>query len=145
MSSIETSNGTTAPLTVWIEPWCDELVLPPRSELSLTPQPDDGHAIMPDIEVIEDRLVIWAMTSGTLTVTIDGVVQDTGCRTIPLPAELFGMPVKNLVGVVFGGHPATRPDGAANPSRRSIGSRLMGLWRSAKLFAPSWIDLDRRR
>lgn len=145
MSSIQTSNGTTAPLTVWIEPWCDELVLPPRSELSLTPQPDDGHGIMPDIEVIDDRLVIWAMTPGTLTVTIDGVVQDTGCRTIPLPAELFGIPVKNFVGMVFGGHPATRPGGAADPSRRSIGLRLMGLWRSAKFFAPSWIDLNRRR
>lgn len=145
MTSLRISNGTPMPLTVWIEPWCDELILPPRSELSLSPQSDGGHDIMPGIEAIDDRLVVWATTPGTLTIAIDGVVQDTGSRTIVLPAELLDIPVRNFVDIVFGGHPATRPGGAPNPFRRSIGIRLIDLWRSAKRLAPSWIGLDRRR
>jgi hypothetical protein len=142
MTSLRISNGIAMPLTVWVEPWCDELILPSRSEMSLSPQSDGGHDIMPAVEAIDDRLVVWATAPGTLNIAIDGVVQDTGSRTIVLPAELFDMPVKDFVGIVFGEHPATRPGGAPNPFRRSIGTRLIGLWSSAKLLAPSWIGFD---
>jgi hypothetical protein len=140
--TIQISNASPLPLTVWIEPWCDELTLPSRSMMLLAvgEGPRDGF---PDIEVIDDRLVVWATAAGTLIVAIDGVEQDTGSRTIALPAALLEMPVKTFVNTVFGGAPLARAAGAP-PSARSH-RRLVGWWRWAKSLLPPGIRFRRRR
>ncbi|GGB22549.1 hypothetical protein GCM10011380_10190 [Sphingomonas metalli] len=141
MAMILVSNATNRPLTVWIEPWCDELALPVRSMLALeAPAEEDDVA---ELEIVEDRLVVWAMAPGMLFASIDGVRQDTGSRTIALPAEMLGLPVKSFVPLAFNGHPEARAVGASpRPSQTGLSFRLR---RWTKAFAPTRIRFDRRR
>jgi hypothetical protein len=131
--SIQVSNASLLPLTIWIEPWCDELSVPSRSVLSLAvgDGPCEG---LPDIEIIDERLVVWATAPGTLIVAIDEIEQDTGSRTIALPPELFEMPLKTFVSTVFGAHPVARVTGA--PLAASLPQRLVRWWRWAKSLLP---------
>lgn len=125
MMSLSVSNATSAALTVWIEPWCDELTLPPRSTLALV-SGDSRHGDgVADLEVVDDRLVVWATAPGTLSVAIDDILQDTGSRMIDLPPELFEIPVKTFVSTVFDNQPGARVAGA--PLTRPVG-RLTRLW-----------------
>lgn len=142
--TIQVSNASSLPLTIWIEPWCDELALPPRSTLSLCAHGDESDASVPNIEVIDDRLVVWATAAGILIVTIDGIEQDTGSRTIALPPELFDLPVKTFVNTVFGGQPAARAAGAPLLAARSSWL-LIRLLRSAKAVLPAATVTNRRR
>ncbi len=110
--STSVSNATSAALTVWIEPWCDELTLPPRSTLALCSGAGRCADSVADLEILDDRLVIWATSPGTLIVTIDGFVQDTGSRKIDLPPELVEVPVRTFVNIAFRHHPGARITGA---------------------------------
>jgi len=118
--AILVSNATDAALTVWIEPWCDELELPVRGVLTLKAPAGSGDVA--ELEGVDNRLVVWAMAPGTLVVSINGVEQDTGSRTIALPAEMLSLPVKRFVSLAFENQPRARPAGAPSPRRFS------GLW-----------------
>ncbi len=125
------SNAAVDALKVWIEPWCDELILPSRSTVAVSVIAPVGIDIaLPDFEIAGATLVIWAACPGTLAVSIDGIVQDTGSKEISLPPALFDMPIKDFVGTVFGNQPQARPGGAAAPAKRSIWQRLLRGWRS---------------
>ncbi len=87
--------------------------------------------IPPAIEFQDDLLVVWASCPGTMSVTIDGVVKDTGSREIDLSADLFEIPVKDFVREVFGRFPQARPGGIPAPPKRSFWQRLFGRWRCA--------------
>ncbi|MEH3120940.1 MAG: hypothetical protein PGN16_03020 [Sphingomonas phyllosphaerae] len=80
------SNAASAALTVWIEPCCDEL------PLSMAPPIWRSWTI-----VFSCRL----RHPGTLTIPIDGLVQDTGGRSIDLPPELCEAPVRAFVNVAY--------------------------------------------
>lgn len=82
--------------------------------------------MLPEFEVRDDVLVVWAACPGTMIVEIDGVIQDTGSQIIDLPPAMFGMPVKDVVDMVFGPFPEARPGGAALPSKRSFWGWLLG-------------------
>lgn len=109
--------------------------------LTLEVSTEDGDVA--ELEFVDDRLVVWAMTPGPLVASIDGVEQDTGSRTIALPAEMLSLPVKSFVKLVFEGQPGARPAGAPSPQR------LPGLWlrlmRWTKALTPTWVRFDRRR
>ena len=106
------SNGGSQPLAVWIEPWCDELTLPPRATLGCCMLDAPVDAPRPELEVnAEGTLVVWASTPGRMVFTVNDVVQDTGSRMIVLPANLLAMPVKRFVHIAFGKSPEARPAG----------------------------------
>lgn len=139
--TILVSNATDASLTVWIEPWCDELELPVQGVLMLEALAGNGDVA--ELEVVDDRLVVWAIAPGTLVVSINGVEQDTGSRTIALPAEMLSLPVKSFVNLVFGGQPGARPAGA--PSHQGLPGLWFRLMRWTKAFTPTWVRFNRRR
>ena len=119
------SNASSEPLTVWLEPWCDEFDLLPKATLSVEVDVPDGlAAALPEFEITNATLVIWAAGPGTLALAIDGVLQDTGSSMIELDPVMFHLPVKDFVQVVFGDQPQTRPAGAPAPIRRSFWQRL---------------------
>jgi hypothetical protein len=127
VGKVSLSNAGSTPLDIWIEPWCDELGLPPRSCVSFETVPFEIGMPLPELEIEDGRLVVWASTSGNLVVAIDGVEQDTGSRSIVLPGEMFEMPMKEFVSMVFGGFPETRPGGIAAPIKRPLWKRILGL------------------
>lgn len=144
--AIHVSNSTADMLTTWIEPWCDELTLPPRSVLSLSARNLAGEeALPPEIERCDDRLAIWAVAAGTLIATVDGIEQDTGCRGIELPAALFEIPVKSFVQLAFGGRSEARPTGAPVRFRHPVRSVWAYLRLGFKTVVPPWIRFNRRR
>lgn len=111
--AISVSNGSANPLTIWIEPWCDELSLPPRSTArfeSSDKATDDVKAV--EIEAVEGRLVVWPFIPGTITVSIDGALQRTDCYTIPIQPEMLELPVKSFIELAFANTPQARPTGA---------------------------------
>lgn len=124
------SNGGADPLSVWIEPWCDELVMPPHSTLSCATldAPTDGPVA--DLELnAEGTLVVWAAVPGRMIFTIDGIVQDTGSREIALPAGLLAVPVKQFVNIAFDQHPQARPGGVP-----AIEPEPSSWWRELRRF-----------
>lgn len=125
MTSVSVSNASSDLLPVWIEPWCDEVAIPPRSYLTYEPVPPEGmEAILPDLEIESGRLVIWAACPGTAIISINDVAQDTGSREIPLAPEMFEIPIKNFVELAFGDQPQARPGGRSAPPRPSFWRRL---------------------
>ena len=121
------SNATAAPMDVWIEPWCDELILPPRATLSFEPRPPEGvEPSLPDLEMVDGMLQIWAASPGRAIVEIDGVEQDTCCGSVELPAEIFTIPIKKFVDVAFGQFPEARPGGARILPKSSLWTRIFG-------------------
>lgn len=120
---VAVSNASVTAIPVWIEPWCDEMLLPPRSTLTFEPAGDEE--MLPEVEVVDERLIIWAGGPGTAVVTIDDVRQDTGSAIIALPPELFALPVKSTMMTLFGRFPQARLGGTT--VRRPWWRRLFGL------------------
>ena len=102
-------NAGNEEVPVWLEPWCDEFVLPPRSELLLRVEADDGIVWEPELEITDDSLVIYGAGATRIRVLVDGIEQHTGSAILTPPA--FGMSTRAFVDVVFGDHPAARPHG----------------------------------
>lgn len=127
VATLRLSNATAAPLFIWLEPWVDELWLPPRSELllhSATPTP----AEWPEVEANDDDgLTVWGVGGSTLIVEIDGVRQDTFSSRYVSP-DLGALTPKKFIGIAFGAFPEARPGGAPRPPARKRGwlSRLLG-------------------
>ncbi|USU08499.1 hypothetical protein NF700_15760 [Sphingomonadaceae bacterium OTU29MARTA1] len=115
MTSVTVSNALAVPMTIWIEPWCDELVLPSRAEAAF--RSVRAGVAPPELEIVDETLVVWAGGPGTMIVLVDNVEQDTGSRTIDLNPAMFEMPVKTFVQTVFGNQPGARPAGVAAPKK----------------------------
>lgn len=117
-------------LYIWVEPWCDELDLPPKSWLSYESRCDNEViGTPPEIDMDDEGLVIWATGPGTALISIDGVVQDTASRTVDLPQGMFGMPVKSFVNSVFGEFPEARPGGRFKLAKQSLWQKIAGYFR----------------
>ncbi|MFN3819471.1 hypothetical protein [Blastomonas sp.] len=97
------SNPGRNSLLVWLEPWAEEFVVPPKSTIAMTPA--RGQALG-EIEWTPDHLVVWA-SAPTVEVFVDTVLQDSGSATISIPDGL----TKGILSIVFGGHPAARLGG----------------------------------
>lgn len=127
VATLRLSNATAMPLFLWLEPWVDELWLPPRSELAL-------HTVMssepqwPEIEANDgDGLTIWGVGGSVLFVEIDNVVQDTFSARHASP-DFGALTPRKFVGIAFGAFPEARPGGRPYASVRKRGwlSRLLG-------------------
>jgi hypothetical protein len=123
-AALRLSNCRPSDLLLWLEPWCDEVTLPPRAELTLV---IEGNGPAPEIEQIEDHLVLYAGGGTRLRVYVNGIEQDTASSLIAVP-DSPELSTRESVRLLFGGFPAARPGGVPLPPRRRRGlfSRLFG-------------------
>ena len=63
-------NGGEQPVTVWLEPYCDEIEVPPGSTLSIDYTLAPGEEDETFIEHRPDRIIYWC--SGVYIVEMDG-------------------------------------------------------------------------
>jgi hypothetical protein len=118
-------NAGTTPLQVWIEPWCDELVVPPRGELTLKVDGDCDVEWEPELEATDHGLTVWGVGGRRIRFLVNEIEQDTRSAVITPPS--FGnMETKTFINVVFGNFPETRPGGVPTPSKWNWFQRLFG-------------------
>ncbi|MGF7146689.1 hypothetical protein FHS96_000298 [Sphingomonas zeicaulis] len=119
------SNPGPDELSLWLEPWADEFVIPVRSTVTLVPAGDSQKYVLDEVECTPHRLVVWASTT-MVRVLIDDVLQDSASAEIPIPDGLN----KATLNLLFGNQPAARLGGeglAATDRRawwRKLGRRL---------------------
>jgi hypothetical protein len=124
-ATISLCNAGAADLQIWLEPWCDEFVLPSRAELSLHIDAEEGVAWEPELEETEHGLTIYGAGLTRIRVSISGIEQDSGSAVLTAP-DFGGLGSRGLVDVVFGNFPEARPRGAPAPKRRGWFGRLFG-------------------
>jgi len=122
--TLRLSNATSTNLSIWLEPWVDELSLPPRSELALHTLVAGGEPQWPEIEISENVLTVWGVGCSTLTVEIDGVAQDTVSASQASP-DFGALGARGFIETVFGDFPEARPGG--HPQQQKPKPRW--LWR----------------
>ena len=97
------SNPGPQVLSVWLEPWADEVEVPARSTITLTVGRGAQDCSVGEVEWSPDHLVVWA-SAPMIEAHVDGVLQHTGSAIIPAPKDL----TKAMLGVAFGGQPSAR-------------------------------------
>lgn len=101
------SNAGPEAWRLWLEPWAEEFVVPGRSTIVLEAIGGSDDCASFELDWTSEHLVAWASGS-TVRVFIDEVLQDSASATIPVPAGL----TKEVLNIVFSGHPAARLGGA---------------------------------
>lgn len=119
------SNPGPHRLLVWLEPWAEEFEVPPRSTIALSASSEPEKSALEKVEWTEDHLVLWASAPGTVKVFVDGALQESASALFPLGEGM----TKQMLSLVFGGHPAAR-----------LGGRT-----SDVIEPPSWWRRARRR
>jgi hypothetical protein len=123
--ALSLSNAGSTDLTVWLEPWCDEFVLPRRGELTLVIEADDGRGAAPELDISEDTLTVYGAVGTRIRVQIDGVEQNSGSSDITTP-DMGALSIREFVDVVFGDFPQARPGGHPAPAKDGWLRRLFG-------------------
>jgi len=118
-------NAAGKDLAVWLEPWCDEFILPPRAELSLRVESDGGADAEPLIEARPDALTIYGAGNSRIRARVDGIEQDTGSASITSP-DFGPLSSRGFVDLVFGEFPEARPHGRPAPTRFPWLRRIFG-------------------
>ncbi|GAA4013243.1 hypothetical protein GCM10022280_09290 [Sphingomonas swuensis] len=121
------SNPGPQPLSVWLEPWADEVEVPARSTITLTVTDGLQDCAVGEVEWSPDHLVVWA-SAPMIEAHVDGDLQHTGSAIIPAPKDL----TKAMLGVAFRDQPSARLAGRPfSPSKRSSwwqrARRVLGL------------------
>jgi hypothetical protein len=116
-------NAGGADLHVWVEPWCDEVVLASRSELALHVESGDAVDWEPQFEVTQEGLTVWGAGNTSIRLLVDGVEQDTGSASLMAP-DFGAMGSRGFVEVVFGNFPEARPGGKRAPEKKGWFRRL---------------------
>lgn len=112
--SVHLCNSGASALTVFLEPWAVEFVLPTRGTLTLRCSGHEAADVLPEIESTDDLLTIWATGGSRIAVLIDGVDQDSFSGGYIAP-DMGRLSPKAFVNLAFGDHPAARPGGRAAP------------------------------
>lgn len=118
------SNPGPGTIVLWLEPWADEFEIPARSTVTLHPFGGPEGCPLGQLEWNADHLVLWASAS-TVGVSIDGVLQNSGSASIPIPDGLN----QEMLGIVFADQPAARLGGASSFTNK---------------LTPWWMNLGRR-
>lgn len=118
-------NAGAKNIVVWLEPWCDEFVLPAHAELSLRAEGEPGTGVEPLIEAAEHGLTIYGVGNSRLRAFVDGVEQDTASAIITAP-DFGPMGSRGFVDIVFGDFPQTRPHGHPVPTKFRWLKRFFG-------------------
>jgi hypothetical protein len=121
------SNPGPDELIVWLEPWAEEFVVPPRSTIALRAGGGSEERVIGDIEWASDHVVVWG-TATIIEVFIDDALQDTSSAIVPIPDCM----TKEMLTIVFAGRPSARLGGVASSAvdRVSWWERLRRRFRS---------------
>ncbi|MGE3692337.1 MAG: hypothetical protein AB7F98_13255 [Novosphingobium sp.] len=102
-------NTGPEPVLVWLEPWAEEIDVPLGSTILI--RSENGSALG-EVERAEEHFTVWA-TANKVEVLIDGLLQDTASSKI----GVLGGPSKEMLTVMYGGHPEARLGGAPANTR----------------------------
>jgi hypothetical protein len=101
------SNPGPDKLQVWLEPWAVEFEVAIGSTIALRASGRPTEGIVEDVEWLDHHLVVWVSGPGTVDVFIDGTLQEPAL--VPIPEGM----TKQMLNLVFAGHPAARLGGRA--------------------------------
>lgn len=101
------SNAGSSSIFLWLEPWANEVEVPTGATATLRIVNDSVQSDSLEIEDTGEHVVIWAAGGDCIEVYIDGVLQDTGSASNPVP-DMFGTATKSLLGIVFDNQPQAR-------------------------------------
>ena len=118
---VRLSNARETELMVWLEPWCDEIILPPRAEVAMVVV---GHGALPELVTFDSHITVYGAGNTRLDVQVNGVKQDTVSSEIVSP-DTEALSTREFVDLVFGSFPETRPSGVPSPAP-SLYRRLLG-------------------
>jgi hypothetical protein len=128
------SNGGDAPPIIWLEPWAEEFIVPPRGEIALRVESDEpALACLPEIDVSDRGLVAYAAGGTRIVVVIDGVEQDSGSCVLTAPG-FEPLSTRGFIHTVFDKIPEARPGGIILPAPAPRTRGFIGLL--ARLFRP---------
>ena len=118
------SNNGEADLVVWLEPWAEEFEVRSRSTLTVNVTCSDATEPELDIEQVDGRIVIWSGSGQLLQFFMDGVALRTASATLEFP-KLSGPGTKDLITILFKGHPQARLGGENHvEAKTSLGRKL---------------------
>lgn len=82
---LDLQNDSKHPVTLHLEPWGEQFVMPANSSFELVAQgPDSGHRLK---IVFEDKnITLYAWPGSTVAVYKDGKQLDSGASEMPSPA-----------------------------------------------------------
>jgi hypothetical protein len=95
-------------LLIWLEPWAEEFEVPPGStaDLHFIGGLPGGHPVENVSEA--EGIVFWASAGQTVRVSIDGILQESGSTSVPVP-EADHLSTRQFLDIVLGAEPAARP------------------------------------
>jgi len=104
-------NRRAGTLRLWLEPWGEEVGVPPgsRAELVVDGAPAGGAA---ELEVTSENLAFFAPGGSRVRVLIDGAQANTASASIAAP-DMPGFGTRDFVHTAFDGLAETRPSGLA--------------------------------
>ena len=100
-------------LLLWLEPWADEVEVPPRSTVTIAWPAESDPSAPGEFSWTPDHLVLWA-AAPTIRVFLDGILQRTASATVPIPAGL----TRGMLTVMFENRPEARLAGAPTIGKR---------------------------
>ena len=102
-------------LKLWVEPWAEEHVVPPGSEIELILSGAFEQPVDAPFEVTDEYLAFFAPGGSCLQVRIDGVEQECVSAELAVP-DTEGIGTRGFVHLAFDGFPAARPSGMPLPA-----------------------------
>lgn len=90
----------------------------------MKPHAEFQNDALGEVEWGEEYLVVWAGAK-TVEVFVDGVLQDSGSASIPIPNGL----TKGMLDILFRDQPAARLGGGRSLERPSLWRRIRSLFR----------------
>jgi RimJ/RimL family protein N-acetyltransferase len=112
LATLTFHNRRDAELLLWLEPWAEEVPVPPGSRigLELSGLSDDGEGA--DFDVTDELLAFYAPGGTRVRVLVNGVEVDSASRQLTSPpARRFG--TRGTIELMFGNCPQARPGGAS--------------------------------
>lgn len=115
------SNPGPGSLAVWLEPWAEEVEVPPRSTIALATPNEFAGGDKIEVEWTPDHLVIWANSPTTFHISVDGAARPTSSASNPSPEGLN----KQMLSLAFANLPDARLAGRQAETQRA------SWWRTA--------------
>lgn len=110
-------NSRAETLRLWLEPWADEVEVPPGGRVDLVAEGLAAQAEA-EFEVTSENLAFYAPGNCRIRVLVDGVEADTGSASITAP-DAGSLGTRGFVHAVFDNFPETRPAGISEGAARA--------------------------
>ena len=107
-------NSRAETLRLWLEPWAEEIEVPPGSRVDLVAEGLSKPATA-EFDMTSENLAFYAPGDSRIRALVDGVQVDTGSVSITAP-DAGALGTRGFVQTVFGNFPEARPGGLADDS-----------------------------